>query len=251
MAPVLTAVTASVHLAQTDLVNWTVVADGTGAMLIDAGYPGSRDDVVNSLAQLGLRPADVRAVLLTHAHIDHLGAAIWLADTYGTPVYCHAAELGHARRDHLQQVSPTALLAHAWQPRWITWSLRAVGHGGLVRDGIPGAQALTEDVADALPGRPRAVPTPGHTDGHCSFLVDGVLVAGDALVTGHPLIRRPGPQLLPAVFNHDEAECARSLSVLAELGTDVLLPGHGDVWRGPIAEAARLAFSSGHGPDRR
>src|SRR4029079_14761112 len=56
MAPVLTAVTDRVHFAQTDLVNWTLVAgsdeDGDGVMLIDAGFPGSRADVLDSLGQL-------------------------------------------------------------------------------------------------------------------------------------------------------------------------------------------------------
>jgi glyoxylase-like metal-dependent hydrolase (beta-lactamase superfamily II) len=68
-----------------------------------------------------------------------------------------------------------------------------------------------------------------------------VLVAGDALVTGHPLLRRSGPQLLPSLFNHSDPDCARSLSVLAEAGTEILIPGHGDVWTGPIADAARSA----------
>jgi glyoxylase-like metal-dependent hydrolase (beta-lactamase superfamily II) len=72
-------------------------------------------------------------------------------------------------------------------------------------------------------------------------VVDGVLVAGDALVTGHPLAQRRGPQLLPSVFNHSDDECARSLSVLATAGTEILIPGHGDLWTGPIADAARLA----------
>ena len=35
-----------VHLAQTPLVNWTLVSDDSGVILIDAGFPGSRDDVV-------------------------------------------------------------------------------------------------------------------------------------------------------------------------------------------------------------
>ena len=81
--------------------------------------------------------------------------------------------------------------------------------------GIPTTRALTEDVAETLPGRPLAVPTPGHTGGHCSYVVDGVLVSGDALVTGHPLLRQSGPQLLPAMFNHSEAGCLASLEVLA------------------------------------
>ena len=98
MAPVLTAVTDHVHLARTPLVNWTIVTDDSGVLLIDASFPGSRDDVLTSLRDLGLAPGDLRAILLTHAHIDHLGTAIWFAKTHGTPVYCHAGEVGHAKR---------------------------------------------------------------------------------------------------------------------------------------------------------
>jgi len=241
MAPVLTAVTATVHLVRTELVNWTIVADGSGVLLIDAGFPGSRDDVLTSLRSLGFTSADVGAILLTHAHIDHLGAAIWFAHTHGTPVYCHPAEVAHAHRDYLEQASPAALMAQAWRPQWLRWSAQVAAKGALQRAGIPAARPLTAEIAATLPGRPRALPTPGHTSGHCSYVVDGVLVAGDALVTGHPLAQRRGPQLLPSVFNHSDDDCARSLSVLATAGTEILIPGHGDVWTGPIADAARLA----------
>lgn len=241
MALALTAVTERVHMAQTPLVNWTLVTDDDGVMLIDAGYPGDRDDVVRSLRELGFGPADVRAILLTHAHVDHFGTAIWFAKAHHTPVYCHAEEVGHAKREYLQQAAPADLLLHAWQPRWLKWSLDIVRKGALSHEGIPTAGVLTEDVAETLPGRPMAVPTPGHTGGHCSYIVDGVLVSGDALVTGHPLATHAGPQLLHRVFNHDEQACVRSLAALAMLETDVLIPGHGDIWFGPIREAARQA----------
>lgn len=241
MAPALTAITERVHMAKTPLVNWTVVTGDTGVMLIDAGYPGHRDEVLQSLHAVGAGPEDVCAILLTHAHIDHFGSAIWFAKTHGTPVYCHADEVGHAKREYLQQVSLPDLIPHIWQPRWIKWTLDIAGRGALTRDGIPTAQALTEDVADGLPGRPMAIPTPGHTNGHCSYIVDGVLVSGDALVTGHPLARGMGPQLLPSVFNHNEPDCFRSLSALALVETDVLVPGHGDFWIGPIRKAAEKA----------
>jgi len=241
MAPVLTAVTDQVHLARTPLVNWTLVSDDSGVMLIDAGFPGHRDDVLTSLRQLGFGPEDVRAILLTHAHIDHLGTAIRFAEDHRTPVYCHAGEVPHAKREYLQQVSPIALARQAWRPGWLRWSSEVMRKGGLVRAGIPGVQALSDDVAAGLPGRPVAIPTPGHTSGHCSYVVDGVLVTGDALVTGHPLLRHSGPQLLPSMFNHSEPDCRRSLEVLAGAGTDTLLPGHGDVWHGPIGEAVRRA----------
>jgi hypothetical protein len=61
------------------------------------------------------------------------------------------------------------------------------------------------------------------------------------LVTGHPLLTGIGPQLLPKMFNHDQDGCVRSLGALGMLDTDVLLPGHGPVWRGSILEAAKRA----------
>jgi glyoxylase-like metal-dependent hydrolase (beta-lactamase superfamily II) len=241
MAPTVTAITAHVHFAYTELVNWTLVTDGNGVMLIDAGFPGQRDEVLGSLRQLGYGVDDLRAILLTHAHIDHFGSAIWFAETHGTPVYCHAAEVGHSKREYLEQAGAADILPHLWQPRFLKWTLAITRKGGMVRDGIPTTQALTEDVASTLPGTPMAIPTPGHTGGHCSFVVDGVLVSGDALVTGHPLLTRNGPQLLPNLFNHDQEGCMRSLAALGLLDTDVMLPGHGPVWRGAIREAAEKA----------
>jgi len=241
MAAVLEAVTERVHIARTDLVNWTLVTDGAGVLLIDAGFPGHRDDVVSSVRRLGFGMDDVRGVLLTHAHIDHFGAAISLAERDGVPVYAHADEVGHARREYLEQASPLDVARHAWQPRWLRWSVAISRKGGMDRGGIPTAQPLTDEVAAGLPGAPVAVPTPGHTGGHCSYVVDGVLVSGDALVTGHPLLTGTGPQLLPSLFNHDQDGCVRSLERLGALDTEVLVPGHGPVWRGSIRTAAQRA----------
>jgi len=121
------------------------------------------------------------------------------------------------------------------------WAAHLVRDGGLSREGIRTTQPLTAEVAAQLPGHPMAIPTPGHTGGHCSYLVDGVLASGDALVTGHPLLAHSGPQLLPAVFSHDQDGCIRSLAALALLDTEVLLPGHGDLWRGSIRDATKQA----------
>jgi glyoxylase-like metal-dependent hydrolase (beta-lactamase superfamily II) len=243
MAPLITAVTDRVHFAQTDLVNWTLVADGDGVILIDAGFPGHRDDVLGSLRGLGFGPGDLRAILLTHAHIDHFGTAIWFASEHGTPVYCHPDEVGHAKREYLEQASPVAVAAHAWQPKWLKWSVSIMRKGALTHAGIPTTESLSADIAARLPGTPQAVPTPGHTGGHCSYVVDGVLVSGDALITDHPVASRRGPQLLPSMFNHDEAACLRSLEALGMLAADVMLPGHGPVWRGPVQDAATQAAS--------
>lgn len=234
-------VTDLVYVAKTDLVNWALVTGDDGVVLIDSGYPGQRADVLSSLKELGFDAADVGAILLTHAHIDHFGSALWFAGQCGTPVYCHADEVGHAKREYLEQASPVDVAMHAWQPRWLKWSLDISRKGAFTHGGIPSTQAFTETVAAQLPGHPVAIPTPGHTGGHCSYVVDGVLVSGDALVTGHPVSTRRGPQLLHRVFNHSETDCVRSLATLAGLDTDVLIPGHGDVWRGPIRDLAEQA----------
>jgi glyoxylase-like metal-dependent hydrolase (beta-lactamase superfamily II) len=241
MAAALTAITDSVHFAHTDLVNWTLVADDKGVILIDAGFPGDRDDVVASIRELGFGVDDLRAILLTHAHIDHFGSAIWFAKNHGTPVYCHADEVGHSKREYLEQASPVDVAAHVWQPRWLKWSVAISRKGAFTHDGIPTTQALTTDVAATLPGAPMAIPSPGHTGGHCSFVVGGVLVSGDALVTGHPVATGTGPQLLHKVFNHDQDGCVRSLAALGLLDAEVVLPGHGPVWRGSVREAAEQA----------
>ena len=246
-APTLVQITDRVHLVRGHAVNWVLVADETGAMLIDAGYPGDREDVLASLRKLGYDVGDLRAILLTHAHIDHLGSAIWFASEHGTPVYCHADEVGHAKREYLEQVSILDLALRIWRPRWAVWGAHVVRSGGLVRDGIPTTQPLTAETAAGLPGHPMAISSPGHTSGHCSYVVDGVLASGDALITGHPLLRHRGPQLLPAVFSQSQQNCLRSLNALALLDTEVLLPGHGDVWRGPIREATDQAIALANG----
>ena len=198
MAPALTAITDTVHFVQTDLVNWTLVTDGNGVMLIDAGFPGSRDDVLASLRQLGFGVDELRAILLTHAHIDHFGSAIWFAKTHGTPVYCHADEVGHSKREYLEQASPVDIAMHVWQPRWLKWSVAISRKGGVDARRHPldagfhrrrrgGATRPADGDSNARPHR-RALLVRG---GRCAR-------RGDALVTGHPVSTRSGPQLLPA-----------------------------------------------------
>ena len=160
MTPVATAVTDHVHLVQGYAANWLIITGGDGVTLIDAGLPGDRDDVLASLSDLGFGVDDVRGIVLTHAHVDHLGSAIWFAKTQGTPVYCHRDEVGHAKREYLQQASPLDIAANLWRPSWVTWTAHLVRNGGLSREGIPTAQALTADVAAMLPGQPEPFPRP-------------------------------------------------------------------------------------------
>ncbi len=223
--------------------NWVILTDGEAATLIDTGYPADREQLVASLAAVGVPPNALAAVLITHAHNDHLGSAEYLRATHGTPVYLHEAEVPHARREFLHQVSVGQVLRNGWRPGVLPWAVHALRVGGTAHIPVVAPRPFPVPGPLDVPGRPVPVHTPGHTRGHVAFhLPDrGVLVSGDALVSGHATSRLRGPQLLPGMFHHERARAVASLDVLEALDAEVLLPGHGPVLHGPVGQAARQA----------
>ncbi|MFH8240871.1 MBL fold metallo-hydrolase [Streptomyces sp. NPDC018321] len=243
MRPDVRQVADGTHLVHGGHTNWVILTDGDAVTLVDTGYPGDRRTLLDSLAAVGSSPDAVAAVLITHAHNDHLGSAEYLRAAHGTPVLLHPAEVPHARRDFLQQVSVAAVLRNAWRPGVLPWTVHVLRSGGTERHPVASPEPFPADGALDLPGRPVPVHTPGHTDGHCVYHLPGagVVISGDALVSAHATSRISGPQLLPGMFHHDRAGALASLDVIAELDADVLLPGHGPVHRGLVKEAARQA----------
>ncbi|MFI9645321.1 MBL fold metallo-hydrolase [Streptomyces sp. NPDC052040] len=244
MPPVsLVEVAADVFLVPGSSTNWVIVKDGDAAVLVDTGYPRDRERLLASLAAVGVDPRGVAAVLITHAHNDHMGAAEHLRCTHGTAVLMHRAELPHARREFLHQVSVGRVLANGWRPGVLSWAAHALRAGGTAHVPVVEPQPFPGEGRLDLPGRPLPVLTPGHTDGHCAYLLpdSGILITGDALVSGHPTSRCRGPQLLPRMFHRDRARALDSLTVLAELDADVLLPGHGPIIRTSVAAAVERA----------
>lgn len=223
--------------------NWVILTDGDATTLIDTGYPGDRRRLLDSLAAVGGSPESVAAVLITHAHNDHLGSAEYLRAAHGIPVHLHEAEVPHARREFLHQVTVGQVLRNGWRPGVLPWAVHAIRAGGTAHVPVTEPRAFPVTGPLDLPGRPVPVHTPGHTRGHVVFhLPDaGVVISGDALVSGHPTSRIEGPQLLPDMFHHERARALASLDILEGLDADVLLPGHGPVHRGPVREAARRA----------
>jgi glyoxylase-like metal-dependent hydrolase (beta-lactamase superfamily II) len=223
--------------------NWVILTEGDAVTLVDTGYPGDRERLLASLAEVGSSPEAVAAVLITHAHNDHLGSAEYLRAAYGTPVYLHEAEVPHARREFLHQVSIGTVLRNGWRPGVLPWAVHVLRSGGTMHNPVTAPEPFPAAGPLDLPGRPVPVHTPGHTDGHCAYHVPGtgVLISGDALVSGHATARVEGPQLLPDMFHHERPRAVASLDVLAELEGELLLPGHGPVHRGSLRDAAHRA----------
>ena len=233
----ITPVADDVHLVAGTNVNWALVLDGPAVTVVDAGYPRDAEAVLASVEAVGRRPEDVEAVLLTHAHLDHLGGVPAVVARTGARVVTGAEEARHARREYDSRVSTPRFLAQALRPGglvWVAQALAAIGTG--LRTRVHEVEVAPEDAPVDAPGALVAVPTPGHTPGHTAWLMPstGVLFSGDALVTGHPLCRHDGPQRLPGFFSHDQAGVTRAIASLRDVPADVLAPGHGGPVRAPL-----------------
>ena len=221
--------------------NFYLIVEGGRATVIDAGGSNDLRRLSAALEGLGLAFEDVEAVLVTHAHSDHIGFA-GLASRRGIPVKVHEDEAAYARdRSAGSQMRPTDL--PLWKPRtWVFLAemLRAGAHKAYP---VPSVETVEDGDLLDVPGRPTVVATPGHTAGHAAYVLTrrGVLFSGDALATRSFVRGGVGPQFLDDVFHTDPDRARRSLDRLAALDADLLLPGHGDPWSGPIAELVARA----------
>lgn len=240
-----------VFFAEGPASNWVVVRDVTGFILVDTGYPHDRPHVLASLRHLGLEPADARAVLITHGHVDHTGSAAFFSESFGTPILCAPAELAHVQGKEKHQVTLGQVLSRAWRPRVFRWLVHVIKSGALAARPAAAAQAWDATTLQGLPGRPVAVPLPGHTPGNAAVLFPeaAAIAVGDSFVSGHPISRISGPQMLHAMYHSDPAAARAAVRNLAHVEASVVLPGHGPALPMPLAEA--LAALSGGLPDVR
>ena len=224
-----------------------VLADDLGATVVDAGLPRMWDMLPRALAAVDRRPGDVRAVVLTHAHFDHVGFALRAREELGVDVWVHDADArlaAHPYRYAHENPRATYPLRHPRALPILGSMLRA---GAARVRGVHHVRRLVPGARLEVPGRPVVVACPGHTDGHVALhLPDAdALLSGDALVTLDPYTARTGPRIVAGAATADSALNLASLDALAATGARVVLPGHGEPWTGGVAEAVRRARSVG------
>jgi len=124
--------------------NWVLVADGNEVTLVDAGFPRDLPRVLSSLERIGRAPGDVRAIVLTHAHPDHIGASERLRAARGIPIRLLDAEAAHARGEVIQQCSELQILRAAWRPRVLLWAVRIARAGAARVERLQGAKVMAQ-----------------------------------------------------------------------------------------------------------
>lgn len=221
--------------------NFYLIVVGGRATVVDAGGSRELPLLEKGLSRLGLGLDSVEALLLTHAHSDHIGFAR-VVQKRGVSVKSHEAEAAFAV-DSAAGSQIGMLEVPLWKPRVILFMVEMIRAGAHRAYRLPNIETVADGERLELPGRPQVVATPGHTAGHASYWFEGsrVLCSGDALVTDGVIAGGLGPQVMADVFHLDPALARESLDRLGGIDADVLLPGHGDPWRGSMAEAVRRA----------
>jgi glyoxylase-like metal-dependent hydrolase (beta-lactamase superfamily II) len=230
----------------TSWVNWYLVEEGGRYTAIDAAVSGYGDTLEEDLAKIGARPEDVEAVVLTHADADHTGLAGRLSEA-GARVLVHGDAQDMLRRPRPKggDAKPVKLVPHLWRPTVARLFLHFARNGAARPPSFDGAISYEAGQALDVPGRPRAIATPGHAAGHCALHLEerGVLFAGDALCTFNVVTGSRGAQLMPRAMNEDNDRALQSLGAVEELDAQVVLPGHGDPFEGPPDAAVAAARS--------
>jgi glyoxylase-like metal-dependent hydrolase (beta-lactamase superfamily II) len=199
-----------------DLISSVAVADPDGGLtLVDAGLAVklSRARLVAGLRSIGAGPADVRRVVVSHAHPDHTGGLAALVERTGAEVHVHEREAVYLRDGRTPRTT-----------RGTTRSFAAVTPTHEFRDG------------DRLPGGLRVVHVPGHSPGHVALLHEatGVLLPGDAVVNLAGVRYAPGFLCTDPGRNRDNAA-----DRLGDLDYEIVAFAHGKELRRNARAAVR------------
>ena len=224
----------SLHVLR-GMVNVCLLKVRDGYALIDAGFVNSADKILAAIRSVGVSPSEVRHLLLTHAHPDHIGSAAALQRATSAQVYAHPVDApiieagtGFRPGTPIPGLANSLLVNLLLKPS-LKKPLEPTHVDHLVADG------------EALPFAPDlvAVHTPGHSAGQISLLwrrAGGVLFTADACIN----IRG----LALAAAQEDVAETRRSLAKLCRLDFQTAVFGHGPPILAGAAEAFRARWGA-------
>ena len=212
--------------------NAVLLDTGPELALVDAGFPGKAPVVMDAIRKLGRNPHDLRHLIFTHHHPDHIGSAAAIvretgATTYMHPIDAPIAETGGTFRpmDPAPGLLPGTAYRFVWRPEERMEPVKIDRH-------------ITEGDTLPIAGGLQIVGTPGHCAGQIAMLWQGqrMLIAGDV---GMNIIGLGDP-----VGFEDIEEGRRSQRKIAALRFDAAVFGHGRPIRSRASERLRRKWGS-------
>jgi len=221
--------------------NFYFLVDADQATIVDAGCSREWSQLAGGLDSLDLALESVAGIVATHAHADHFGLAKQAQDE-GLSVSVHGDEETRALGTYEGRFAVDASDLPKFNWHALRTFLPMIRAGVTRLDHLDHVGIFTDGDQLQLPGRPVAVHTPGHTEGHTMFHCPdlGFLFTGDGLITKDLLGSGTGPQMIEERFNLDNDRALASLDRIVDLEASLLLPGHGEPWPGSPARAVEL-----------
>jgi glyoxylase-like metal-dependent hydrolase (beta-lactamase superfamily II) len=232
-----------IHRIEDSYTNWYLVEDDGRVTIVDTGVPSSWSSLVAAMRELGRKADDIDAVVLTHAHFDHIGFAERARSRLRIPVRVHENDVPLTRKPRLYGRERSPLHYVATRPKAMPIVLSFLARGAFWPTPIDDVERFVDGELPVA-GSPRVVFTPGHTLGHCALHYPDrdAVIAGDAVVTMNPYTGEDGPQIVAQAATADSTRNLESLDALAETGARIVLTGHGEPWHDgadAIVERAR------------
>jgi glyoxylase-like metal-dependent hydrolase (beta-lactamase superfamily II) len=230
------------HRLGEDFVSCYLVEEAGEVTLIDAGVPAYYGNLIDELAAMGRTIEDLRAVVLTHGHSDHIGCAEQVRDEHGVPVSVHELDAALARGEVPNPAAGTGERKLGSLARFLAWGAR---RGALRTKTLTEVSTFGSGATLDVPGALQVIHTPGHTPGNTTLQAAALdaLFVGDTLSTLSVTTGREGPQVPP--FTADPDVALASLAGIEAVEAAWLLPGHGAPWTDGVAAAVAAARETG------
>ncbi len=183
------------------------------AILVDTSTTANLKSIEKQIMQVGV--TKINAIIQTHQHTDHVQNTAYFQNKYHCPVYIHASECEYLQQGHCKMPQGT----NPWGKliSWAQSSFHVFETFEPVENVIPIDTHLSNSV---FPDEITILPTPGHSCGSISVLVDHeIACVGDAMV-------HVGKTIYPP-FADDEKTLKDSWQVLANTSCNLFLPAHG------------------------